>query len=183
MNSSGEEGPLNYNPASGQFEPVGQAPPEEVPEDVPQAVVPVMLSEEALAGIMARLETLGMALGLVTSGLQAVTAAQVADRAAGRRTRQLAVGLGVSIVLDVVLTVVVTLLTLSALSQGETLHASQLANCASSNDTRAEQRQLWQYIFQLTGPPKTAAQKAGEQKFLAFVDLTFAPVNCTQAYK
>jgi hypothetical protein len=83
----------------------------------------------------------------------------------------------------VVLTVVVALLTASALSQSSTLHASQLASCALSNETRAEQRQLWQYLFQLSGPPRTAAQKSQEQKFLGFVDSTFAPVNCTQLYK
>lgn len=130
-----------------------------------------------------RMTELGVLLDGVSKRLKEVSDAQAKDRASARRTRHLAVGLAVSIVLDVVLTVVVAVLTVSALNQNSDLHASQLASCADTNDTRAEQRQLWQYLFQLSGPPKTAAQKTQEQKFLTFVDGTFAPVNCAQVYK
>jgi hypothetical protein len=134
------------------------------------------------ADLWGRITELADLLDKVSVRLQEVSTAQARDRAASRRTRHLAIGLAVSIVLDVVLTVVVALLTVSALSQNSTLHASQLASCASSNDTRAEQRQLWQYLFQLSGPPRTAVQKAQEQKFLSFVDSTFAPVDCAKVY-
>jgi hypothetical protein len=119
-----------------------------------------------------RLEVVAKQLAVVADRL-----AQVADTA--RRTRHLAIGLTVSIVLDVALTVVVTLLTVSALSQGTTLHASQLAACAIGNQNKLEQQQLWGYLFNLTGGPKTSEEK----QFLTFVDKTFAPVNCAQVYK
>jgi NAD-dependent oxidoreductase involved in siderophore biosynthesis len=128
------------------------------------------------ANPLERLDALGGTLDAVTKRL-----AQVAE--SSRRTRHLAIGLTISIVLDVILTVVVTLLTVSALDQGTTLHASQLSSCAISNQTRVEQAQLWQYLFDLSGPPKTAQAKAAEQKLLTYVDKTFAPVNCAQVYK
>lgn len=98
---------------------------------------------------------------------------------AGRRTRHLAIGLAVSIALDVALTVVVTLLSVSALGQGATLHASQLNACAVGNQDRAEQVRLWSYVFRLSGGAKTAQQK----EFLVFVEKTFAPVDCTHLFR
>lgn len=107
--------------------------------------------------------------------------AAVAD--AGRKTRRLTVGLAVSFALDMILTVVVTLLTLSALNQGSAQRASQLAACAVSNQTRIAEQSLWAYVFQVSAPPKTAAQLATERKFLEHVDTIFAPVNCAAVYK
>lgn len=133
--------------------------------------------------VWTRLIELGELLDKVSTRLEIMTRAQAVDRASGRKTRRLAIGLAVSIALDVVLTAVVTLLTVTALNQNAVLHASQLASCATSNDTRAEQRQLWAYVFQISGPPKTAAARTQEQKFLAFVDTTFAPVNCAAVYR
>lgn len=130
-----------------------------------------------------RMTELGDLLDTVSKRLKTVADAQARDRESAHRTRQMAIGLAVSIILDVVLTVVVALLSVSALNQNATLHASQLASCATSNETRAEQRQLWQYIFQISGTPKTTAEKAREQQFLAFVNTTFAPVNCAAVYK
>lgn len=123
-----------------------------------------------------RLDQLGTTLDAVSLRLTEVAASS-------RRTRHLAIGLAVSIVLDVILTAVVTVLSVSALSQGADLHAAQLASCASSNDTRADDRELWQYLVQLSGPPKTAVAKAQEDKLLAFVDTTFAPVDCAKVYQ
>lgn len=126
---------------------------------------------------------LGQLLDAVSRRLQAVAEAQVRDRERAHRTRQLAVGLAVSLVLDVVLTVMVTVLATSAFSQGSTLRAAQLSSCAADNVTRADQRQLWQYIIQLSGPAKTEAQRQQAQKFQAFVSTTFAPVDCAAVYR
>lgn len=101
----------------------------------------------------------------------------------GRKTRRLTVGLTVSFALDMILTIVVTLLTFFALNQGSQLHGSQLAACAITNQTRAEEQSLWAYIFQTAAPPKTAAEQVTEQKFLAHVDAIFAPVDCASVYR
>lgn len=131
----------------------------------------------------ARMAELGQLLDEVSRRLKTVSDAQIVDRASSRRTRRLALGLAMSIVLDVLLTVVVALLTITSLNQNATLHASQLVSCANSNDTRAEQRRLWAYILRISAPPKTAAAKAQEQQFVAFVNATFAPVNCAAIYR
>jgi hypothetical protein len=127
----------------------------------------------------ARVEAVATQLNSVAEHLKVVSAAQVKDRASSRRTRHLAVGLAVSLVLDVVLTVVVSVLTIVALNQSSTLHASQLAACAIGNQSKIEQQQLWGYLFQLSGGVKSAAEK----QFLTFVDKTFTPVNCAAVYK
>ena len=72
-----------------------------------------------------------------------------------------------------------TLLSVTALNQGTTLHASQLAACAIGNQGKVEQQQLWGYLFDLSGGARTAEDK----QFLAFVDKTFAPVDCAAVYK
>jgi hypothetical protein len=131
------------------------------------------------ADLLERMEAISRSLDAVAARLQQVATAQVTDRTASRNTRRLAYGLGASLVLDVVLTVVVTLLSLSALNQGNTLHASQLAACAIGNQSKAEQEALWGYLFQLSGGAKTTQQK----EFLAYVDKTFAPVDCARVYQ
>jgi hypothetical protein len=124
--------------------------------------------------ILAQLKELTDKLDEVASKL-----ATVAGRE--RRTRQLAWALAGSFVLDIILTVVVAILTVSAIHQGSSVHQSQLATCAISNQTRADERQLWSYLFELSG--KGAADNPQAKKFLVFVDKTFAPLNCSALYK
>lgn len=131
------------------------------------------MSEDALPDpVLTRLEELTVQLSEVALHLSAV---------AGResRTRRLTVGLAASLALDIALTVVVSILSISALSQNATLHASQLSACALANTTRSDERLLWSYLFDLNGKPATAEVK----KFLAYVDTTFAPENCAALYK
>lgn len=132
--------------------------------------------ETVEGGNLDRLQQLADTLNEVTAQLRNVAAF-------GHTTRRLAIGLIVSFVLDVLLTTGVTLLTVSALNQSGALHTSQLVACGISNQTRAEQQQLWVYIFQQAAPPKTAKERAAEQAFLAHVEQTFAPVNCAAVYR
>jgi hypothetical protein len=124
--------------------------------------------------VMSRLETLSGTLDNVAARLQSVAGRE-------RVTRRLAVGLVASLILDVILTVVVTLLSLSAVREGATLHASQLAACAVGNQARAEQVQLWSYVIQLSaqGPHGNQAEL---RQFKAYIDRTFAPVACARVY-
>jgi hypothetical protein len=143
--------------------------------------------DAALPGAaLERLEQLGQLLSEVTEQLAAVARSAAEARALAvrvdrysRRNRQLGFALGGSFVLDIVLTVVVTILSIGALNQNATIHASQLTACAIGNQGRASQEQLWAYLFQLTGGVHTPQQKAA----MAFVDKTFAPVNCAEVYK
>lgn len=96
-----------------------------------------------------------------------------------RRTRKIIWGLVISIVLDVALTVVIGFLTASALHANSTLHESQLNACALTNQSRAENLGLWDYLFHLAGGAKTPADKL----LLARVDKTFAPEDCAAIYK
>jgi len=158
-------------------------PPEEVPGLPDPLELAAMAPLDQLASLGRSLAEVAASLALVAESAKQTRALAVRLEAYSRRNRQLTVGLTVSLVLDLALTTVVTLLSLSALNQGATLHTSQLAACAISNQTRVEQEQLWAYIFQQAAPPKTAAEKAVAQKFLAHVDATFAPVNCAAVYK
>lgn len=132
------------------------------------------VSEQLPDPILAQLKELGDKLDKVTDRLAAVAGRE-------RRTRQVAWALGVSFLLDIVLTVVVAFLTVSAVNQGSSVHQSQLATCAISNQTRADERELWSYLFQLSGGQEAKSPEA--KKFLVFVDKTFAPLNCSALYK
>jgi hypothetical protein len=158
-------------------------PPEGVPELPDSLELAAMAPLDQLASLGKSLAQVAEALAGVAESARETRALAVRLEAYSRRNRQLTVGLTISLVLDVALTTVVTLLSLSALNQGDALHTSQLAACSISNQTRVEQEQLWVYILQEASPPKTAAERASAQKFLAHVDATFAPVNCEAVYR
>lgn len=141
--------------------------------------------EEALG----RLEQLGGLLDKVAAQLAEVAKSAAETRALAvkvethsRRTRTLALGLAVSFTLDIVLTVVVTLLSVGALNQGATLHASQLTACAIGNQARTQQITLWNEVLALSAQSPNANQKTDEA-FKQFIVKTFAPVNCAEVYK
>lgn len=100
-----------------------------------------------------------------------------------QRTWRFTLGLGASLILDLMLTVVVTVLSVAALHANAILHSSQLTACAIGNQTRAEQRQLWEHLL-AEATVKTSGPSTQEEKdFLAYVNQTFAPVNCATVYK
>jgi hypothetical protein len=133
-----------------------------------------LLSEEPAlpASVLARLEVMSTTLAGVATRLRQVAASN-------SKTRRLAVGLVVSVGLDVALTIVVTLLTLTSLHQNTELHSSQLSACAIGNATRANERELWAHLIAID--PRHIATL--DQSFQAYVDKTFANVNCAQVYK
>lgn len=132
-------------------------------------------SESAFpAGMLDRLEQLGTQLDGVADKLGEVDVAAT-------RTKHLAWGLAVSFGLDIVLTIVVTILTIGALSQSSSIHASQLAACAISNQTRAEERTLWGYLVSVS-EESPSANKGELVKFQQFVNKTFSPLDCQQIY-
>lgn len=91
-----------------------------------------------------------------------------------RRSRRLIWVTIVSVTLDIALSVVVVIF-------GIQLHQTAVTSanlCRSSNVSRAEQIQLWDYILGLSPPPRTAAGRAQADRFRAHVAVLFAPRNC-----
>ena len=125
------------------------------------------------AAVLDRLDAMSKTLEKVAKRIEAVAGRE-------RQTRRLAWMLAASFALDIILTVVVTVLSVNALSQANAIHQSQLAACTVSNTTRAQQIELWEFLFKLAGP-KTASNPQ-DQALLKFVKKTFAPVNCAQVY-
>lgn len=131
---------------------------------------------ETLPGaVLERLEAMSDTLVKVAGRLETVAARE-------RRTRRLTLGLVVSIILDVTLTIVVSILSANALNQGSTLHRSQLAACAIGNQTRHDQVKLWGFVLKLSAKDPHSNQ-AQLRMFKAFVDTTFAPVDCAGLYR
>lgn len=60
-------------------------------------------------------------------------------------------------------------------------HQQQVATCLSSNEARAKNIQLWEFVFKLTATPEqTPEQKARVAKFRAYLYDTFAPRDCSK---
>jgi hypothetical protein len=122
-------------------------------------------------------------LSQVTESLQEV--AKRLDNVAGygRRTRRLARMLIVTVFLDIALTITVAVLTANAIGHGKDVHRSQINACHAGNDTRADQVLLWRGLIAQFGPKHpSAAQKAKDVAFLAFVEKTFHPIDCIKLY-
>jgi hypothetical protein len=132
--------------------------------------------DEALeASVLDKLGALTTELGRVAERLDSVASRE-------KRTRRLSWVLAISFALDIILTVVVALLTVSAVNQASSIKSSQLAACAIGNATRADERALWGYLVQLSDK-NPGTNQSELQKFDAFVNKTFAPVNCSQVYQ
>jgi hypothetical protein len=66
------------------------------------------------------------------------------------------------------------------------VHQSQIDNCVAGNQTKVQQAQLWDTLFDLaakgsTGPPSAQTQKLTAE-FLGDVKATYAPVDCAARY-
>ncbi len=90
--------------------------------------------------------------------------------------------LAISIMLDVLLTIgfgYTTLRANNAANKAETNTSAIVRSCETSNEARANNKQLWYYILNL---PRTNTPTADQQKqttdFKTFVDKTFAPRDC-----
>lgn len=117
-------------------------------------------------------------------------AAEVAGlRKSGRRTWKF-------VLFDITLTVALgisSFVTAHALQSADSAHvaarAAQAAAvvaeredrnlCLSSNVSRAQQSGLWDYLFKLAGPAKTAEGAKLDAEFLHHVAVLFAPRDCS----
>jgi hypothetical protein len=109
----------------------------------------------------------------------------IADLAAsGRRTKHTVHLVMVSVGLDIALSIATIFLGHVALTASHRASVASTTNkmtivatCKNSNDVRADDVKLWNYIVKLT-PPKTAAAQKQSDNILAFVATTFAQRQC-----
>lgn len=63
--------------------------------------------------------------------------------------------------------------------QAETNKNAIVRSCETSNDSRKNQLELWNYILSITPEqPRSEAQNKQAEEFRAFVNKTFAPRDC-----
>jgi hypothetical protein len=114
------------------------------------------------------------ALAGVVKELQATRDEIVRLRTYGRRNRTF-------IVFDIVLTVLLTVLgggVVHAIQSAGQANSAQLALCQAGNVSRAQQINLWEFLINLSPPPKTKQGKEVLTKFEAHLRSAFAPRNC-----
>lgn len=129
-------------------------------------------------------QKLTSALGELSDRLQVVAARQDEQGQYGRRNRHLIRWLVVSLALDVILTAaisVVAVKTNEANAKANETHNQQVATCLLSNEARAKNRQLWDYILKIPPTqPQTEQQKVRVAEFRDFMNGTFAPRDCSK---
>ncbi len=98
------------------------------------------------------------------------------------RRRQIKL-LALTVAFDVLLTIgfgYITLKTHDIATKADSNSAAIVRSCESTNESRANNKKLWDYILAL--PPRTERTPAQTEQladFQAFVDKTFAPRNCS----
>lgn len=109
----------------------------------------------------------------------------------GQRNRRLIWGLAVSLILDVLLSVAVAVVAVKstdaadrateATSLANRNRQTQVATCLASNDTRAANIQLWNYVLDLAAkgnPNPTPQQTERIKQFKTYLAEVFAPRDC-----
>lgn len=100
---------------------------------------------------------------------------------AKKRKRQVIL-LSLSIGLDLLLTVGLGFLSIqthNVASQSENNKVALVRSCETTNDARASNKALWDYLLALpSNEPATSAQQSEIDSFKAFIDKTFAPRDC-----
>lgn len=100
-----------------------------------------------------------------------------------KRGRRRFVLLAITVVFDVLLTFgfgYITIRTHNLASQAESNSAAIVRSCEVGNESRANNKKLWEYILGL--PPTSAPSVERDQRiaeFKAFVDKTFAQRDCS----
>lgn len=96
-----------------------------------------------------------------------------------KRTRKLVIGLTAVTTVSILVAVLAGYLFIR-------LHDSDVGNCLASNQTRAQQQQLWNDLFALSAKNATVKPTAKTvqltNEFLGDVRRTYAPVDCSVRY-
>lgn len=87
-----------------------------------------------------------------------------------------------SIILDLLLTIGLaynSAQTRNIASQAESNKAALIARCESTNEARAKNEKLWDYLIeQSKGVPRSEKEQKFFDQFITLKDETFAPANC-----
>lgn len=90
--------------------------------------------------------------------------------------------LGVSILLDIILTFGVGYLSIQnnrVASQAENNQQALVQSCETTNGSRANNKQIWDYLLAVQTPNvPTLQQQQVRSQFQSLVDTTFAPRDC-----
>lgn len=111
----------------------------------------------------------------LSKSLTAMAAEVKRLRTYGRRNR-------LFVLVDIALTAAVFLaggIGIHAADQAATADSAQLALCRSSNVSRAQQVELWDYLLSLAQPPKTKQGRELIAKFEHHLHVVFAPRDCS----
>jgi hypothetical protein len=102
----------------------------------------------------------------------------------GRRNRRMIWVLVGSVVFELLLTVVIAFVAVqagNASDKATRAHDQQVATCQTTNEARANNKKLWDYLLDLPpATPRTSVQDEQLDSFRAYVGRTFAPRDCTK---
>jgi hypothetical protein len=108
----------------------------------------------------------------------------------GQESRKMIWALAVSLTLDLILTIVVAFFAIEAHDADTSATAARqiaavaqhdnLNLCLSSNVARAQQVGLWDYLFNLAGPARTAEGAKLDAEFKHHLQVVFAPRDCAK---
>lgn len=102
---------------------------------------------------------------------------------AKRRKRHVRL-LAISLALDVLLTVAfgyISIRTADLASKADSNRAALVRSCETANQSRSDNREIWDYVLELSQRPSTTpAEQETRDKFVAKVNETFKPRNCSE---
>lgn len=109
--------------------------------------------------------------------------ATIASLAAADRQRKRQIFLlAVSLVFDLVLSVLLAFgwsTNHKLINQAESNRNAIIRNCQTSNDARKNNREIWDYVLELTkDAPRDRQQSINREQFIKQLDMTFAPRDC-----
>jgi hypothetical protein len=143
-----------------------------------------MIGDDASGDLVAVAQALTASMDGLAQQVGVLNAQVDAQESYGRRNRRMIWGLVVSLLLDAILTVVIVTVKVQAnraSDQTAQVRTQQITTCVSTNEARALNVQLWEYV--LTIPPSqqlTEEQKKRISDFRVFLRRTFAPRDCSK---
>lgn len=143
-----------------------------------------MIGDDEPRDLVAVAQALASSMDGLAEQVGTLNAQVEAQESYGRRNRRMIWWLVVSLLFDVVLTAVIATVAVQAnraSDQAAQVKSQQVSTCLASNEARANNKKLWDYVLAATPTkPRTEEQNEQVRDFRAFVDKTFAPRDCSK---
>jgi hypothetical protein len=143
-----------------------------------------MIGDDASGDLVAVAQALTASMDGLAQQVGVLNAQVDAQESYGHRNRRMIWGLVAALFLIAVLTVAVAMVAVQAdhaSGKATQVRTQQISACVSSNEVRANNKRLWDYLFSLPPTkPRTTEQDTQIQNFRAFVNKTFAPRDCSK---